>query len=85
MKAGPKLIGVAFIERNEVRDEQVLRPRVRGVGPALAIATVTISGPYNAKGAGDTPARQRVFVCRPATAAEEIPCARRVLSTRALA
>src|SRR5438132_6407294 len=93
MKAGPKLIGVAFIERNEVRDEQVLRPRARGVGPALGIATVTISGPYNAKGPGDTPARQRIFVCRPASAAEdrlrrsgnaaeaESPCARRILST----
>ena len=81
MKAGPRLIGVTFIERNEVRDEQVLRPRARGVGPALAIATVTISGPYNAKGAGDTPARQRIFVCRPATSADETPCARRILST----
>ena len=81
VKAGPRLIGVTFIERDEVRDEQVLRPRARGVGPALAVGAVTISGPYNAKGPGDTPARQRIFVCRPASAVEEAPCARRILST----
>ena len=82
VKAGPRIIGVTFLERNEVRNEQVLRPRTRGVGPALAVETVTISGPYNAKGPGDTPSRQRIFVCRPASAAEaEGPCARRILST----
>jgi Protein of unknown function (DUF1592)/Protein of unknown function (DUF1588)/Protein of unknown function (DUF1585)/Protein of unknown function (DUF1587)/Protein of unknown function (DUF1595)/Planctomycete cytochrome C len=81
VKAGPRLIGVTFLERNEVRDELVLRPRMRGLGPALALGTVTLSGPYNAKGPGDTPTRRRIFVCRPASAAEEEPCARRILST----
>ena len=36
-KAGPRAIGVAFLERSELRDEQVLRPRLRGAGPALAL------------------------------------------------
>jgi hypothetical protein len=81
IKAGPRTIGVTFLERNEVRDEQVLRPRMRGIGPALAIGTVTISGPYNVTGPGDTPTRRRIFVCRPASAADEAPCARRILST----
>src|SRR6185369_8679777 len=31
-----------------------------------AIAQVSITGPYAAKAAGDTPARRRIFVCRPA-------------------
>lgn len=80
LKAGPRLIGVTFLERNEVRDDEVLRPRMRGYGPRLAIDTVTISGPDNAKGSGDTPSRKRIFVCRPATPAEEEPCARRIIS-----
>ena len=42
---------------------------------------MTISGPYNAKGPGDTASRERIFVCRPAAAAEEDACARRILST----
>ena len=41
--------------------------------------------PASAYGAdsGDTPARRRIFVCRPAAAADETPCARRILSTLA--
>ncbi|MGA3235771.1 MAG: DUF1592 domain-containing protein [Bryobacteraceae bacterium] len=79
VKAGPRVIGVTFIERDEVRDEEVLRPRLRSTGPELAVEMVTISGPYNAKGPGDTPSRQRIFVCRPVSASEEAPCAQRIL------
>jgi hypothetical protein len=81
MKSGQHLIGVTFVERNEIRDEETLRPRMRGRGTQIAIASVTISGPYDVTGAGDTPSRRRIFVCRPATAADELPCARRILST----
>jgi hypothetical protein len=52
-------------------------------GGKPAVASVTISGPYQAKGAGDTPSRGRIFVCTPGSAAEEEPCARRILSNLA--
>jgi len=80
VKAGPRLIGVAFIEKDEVRDEEVLRPRLRAAGAEIGVGVVTISGPYNAKGPGDTLSRKRIFVCRPAPASEEDSCARRILS-----
>jgi hypothetical protein len=94
LKAGPKLIGVAFVQRSDVRDEGTLRPRMRSRGTQPAINSVTISGPYNATAPGDSPSRRRIFVCRPASAqgsggagsastAEELPCARRILSTLA--
>jgi mono/diheme cytochrome c family protein len=83
LKAGPKLIGVAFVQRTEARDEATLRPRMRSRGTQPAINSVTISGPYNATGGGDSPSRRRIFVCRPAASAEELPCARRILSTLA--
>jgi len=41
---------------------------------------VTISGPYNITGPGDTPSRARIFVCRPATKQDEEPCARTILA-----
>jgi mono/diheme cytochrome c family protein len=83
LKAGPKLIGVAFVQRTEARDEATLRPRMRSRGTQPAINSVTISGPYNATAGGDSPSRRHIFVCRPASAAEELPCARRILSTLA--
>ncbi len=83
LKAGPKVIGVAFVQRTEARDEATLRPRMRSRGTQPAINSVTISGPYKATGGGDTPSRRRIFVCKPASAAEEPACARRILSTLA--
>jgi cytochrome c553 len=81
LKAGPKLIGVAFVQRTDARDESTLRPRMRSRGTQPAINSVTISGPYDVTGRGDSPSRRRIFVCRPSSAAEELPCARRILST----
>ena len=46
-----------------------------------AIQQVSITGPYAAKGAGDTPSRRRIFVCRPAEPSQEDACARQILST----
>ena len=83
VKAGPKLIGVAFVQRTEARDESTLRPRMRSRGTQPAINSVTISGPYNAKAGGDSPSRRRIFVCKPSSIAEELRCARRILSTLA--
>jgi hypothetical protein len=45
------------------------------------LARIEIAGPYNATGAGDTPSRQRIFVCKPTGAADEAPCASRILYT----
>ena len=81
LKAGPKLIGVSFVQRSEARDEATLRPRMRSRGTQPAIASVTISGPYNVTAPGDSPSRRRIFVCRPSGPADELPCARRILST----
>ena len=65
VKAGPRLIGVTFVQKTEALDEATLHPRQRSRGTQPAIAAVTIRGPYNATGPGDTPSRQRIFTCRP--------------------
>jgi len=83
LTAGPKLVGVSFVQRTEARDEATLRPRTRSRGTQPALASVTISGPYTATGPGDSPSRRRIFVCRPSSAADEDRCATRILSTLA--
>jgi hypothetical protein len=42
-----------------------------------------VEGPYNVTGVSETPTRERLFVCRPASATEESACAERVLSSLA--
>ena len=44
------------------------------------MGSLVISGPYRITGQGVTPSRDRIFVCRPSTAADEMPCARIILS-----
>lgn len=83
VKAGPRLIGVTFVQKTEALDEATLHPRQRSRGTQPAIAAVTIRGPYNSTGPGETPSRQRISTCRPANAAAEPACAKQILSTLA--
>jgi mono/diheme cytochrome c family protein len=46
----------------------------------IAIASLLIGGPYDGHVPVDSPSRQLLFVCHPAAAAEEIPCATKILS-----
>ena len=88
---GPHDIGVTFYKQPTPLVEQVREvfenPTIAnnvGVGGRMpTVTTVTIVGPYSPTGSGETPSRQRLFTCRPATAAEETPCAATILSTLA--
>jgi hypothetical protein len=44
------------------------------------VYSVEIRGPFNPTGLSTTPSRERIFSCRPASAAEERPCAESILS-----
>ena len=77
--AGVHTLGAALIPRD--RSAGVDEVYSIGAGGPLAVSSMVIAGPYNAAGVGDTPARKRIFVCQPARAAEELPCAKKILST----
>jgi mono/diheme cytochrome c family protein len=66
-KAGPRTIGVALVKRTVAPEG--LTPAYLPVGNIsfriTGIGAVEIEGPFNAAGLGDTPSRQRIFVCRP--------------------
>jgi mono/diheme cytochrome c family protein len=80
--AGLHRIGVAFVERSYAQSDSPLQPIA--MLPEMErypnIPGFEVSGPFNVSGVGETPSRQRIFVCRPAAQAEEAPCARRILS-----
>ena len=94
--AGPRDLGVTFIQNASSLLETERQPlqshfnETRHPRLTPAIYQVTITGPYEAKGANDTPSRQRIFVCRPGAAnpgeaaadvAEAEACATEILST----
>ncbi len=98
VSAGPHDIGVTFINDSSSLLEAQRQPQLarfnerRHPRTAPAVDQVSVSGPYAAKGAHDSPSRRRIFVCRPASAltspnatagkpADEETCARTILST----
>jgi hypothetical protein len=85
--AGPHDVSVTFLRNSPSLLETARQPlqahfnerRHPRITPA--VSQVSITGPYAAKGAGDTPSRRRIHVCQPAGPREEDACARQILST----
>ncbi len=90
--AGPHVVSVAFVRRF-TEPEGVLQPRQSIFAVAVnemrdgnaAVEHVAVGGPYSSTGPGDTPARQALFTCRPASdaTADEEACAQEILSSLA--
>jgi len=88
VKAGMRTIALAFEARHWEADELFLPPV--GVSNKLtedrdgnvAVASVEIGGPYDLTPPEDTASRRKIFVCRPAGAADE-RCATTILTTLA--
>jgi hypothetical protein len=89
VKAGPQTVTVAFLKKTLAPVEDLVEPFERSTfDPSDPkglphVLSVSIGGPFEAKGSGDTPSRRRIFTCHPTTASEEIPCARKIISTLA--
>ena len=88
VKAGAHAVGASFV-RKIGEGTQRLRPFLRSSAGTYDstgrphIETLTIAGPFNPLGPGDTPSRERIFSCRPKTAADEDACATKILTTLA--
>ena len=82
--AGPHTIGVAVVDRQRgagVDDAYSdFRSANNGFNVGGGVQNVSIMGPYSPTGTGDTPSRKRVLTCKPASAADEVTCARSSLS-----
>jgi mono/diheme cytochrome c family protein len=81
--AGPHKIGVTFIARSYAESDEVLFAFRPGIGEERIprVASVEVVGPFNPVGLSDTPSRQRIFICHPANASAELPCATKIIST----
>ena len=51
-----------------------------GITSLPHLEQLVVGGPRNPTGVSDTPSRQKIFVCRPAVAAEELPCAEEIIT-----
>jgi hypothetical protein len=87
VSAGPHTLGVTFPKKPSLILETARQPYEAHFNyyrhPRLqpAVYEISIIGPYNPAGAGDTPSRRRVFSCQPASQKDEDGCARKIFST----
>jgi hypothetical protein len=86
--AGPHDVGVTFFRRNRAPSDEPLQLHERhhdlqDMNGLPIIDQVTVTGPFDPTGPGDTPSRQKIFTCRPETPAREDGCARTILTALA--
>ena len=89
VRAGEHRLSAAFIRKMDGPYEDLIRPNdwsltgtetSYGTTSLPHIMSLTVEGPYNTTGVSEFDARRRVFSCRPTSAAEELPCAREIVS-----
>lgn len=89
--AGSHRVSAAFIQRFVGPVDDLMAPightladttigRAYGVTTAPHLQFFSINGPHAVTGVSDTPSRRRIFVCRPVRAADELVCAREIVS-----
>jgi mono/diheme cytochrome c family protein len=94
--AGARRVSAAFLREFEGVEDDLIKPVEHTladtqIGLGYGVTTVphlrnfSIAGPVNAKGVSQNPTRNAVASCRPATPADEVPCARRILERVATA
>jgi hypothetical protein len=82
--AGMHEIGATFLKDTLLQEGIIDRIREDNVQTYFeGVATITVAGPINATGPGDTVTRDKIFICRPTGRADEEACAERILSNLA--
>ncbi len=92
VKAGERSVGVTFlattyvpnVDLNHHYHRSILDDNlVDGFTFTPQVSSVTIAGPYDGVRPKETPSRDKVFICQPSSTTDEMPCARKILTTLA--
>ena len=94
VKAGPQNISVSFLVTTSGPVEDFVMPfqqsladlstgHIPGLTALPHLRDVGISGPYHATGVSETVSRRKIFLCRPSSTNEEVPCAKKIISVLA--
>jgi hypothetical protein len=79
--AGAHKVAVTFIHRTFAESDDKLYSQIGSGGQdrVLRVGSFEIKGPFNPTGLSDTASRDKIFICHPQSAAEELPCAGRII------
>ena len=85
--AGTHSITAYTILRSHAQRDALVKPFIKTTIDGLDITgdpsvdRLSIEGPFQQTGPGETASRKKIFTCRPANAQDELPCARAILTT----
>lgn len=79
--AGQHKVAVTFLRRSYAESDERVRPNTLDGGQQRvpAVHALQIKGPVKVTGLSDSLSRRKIFICKPATPAEETPCAQRII------
>ncbi|MDX1562832.1 MAG: DUF1592 domain-containing protein, partial [Gammaproteobacteria bacterium] len=85
VEAGQHEVTVAFVRRNSAHSQEPLELHTRdqdlqNMNGVPLVDYVTIIGPHDATGPGQTASRERIFSCMPVAQADELRCAEEIFS-----
>jgi hypothetical protein len=80
VKAGTHSLVAAFLKDTILPEGIIVKPRdaqtfFEGIG------TISVAGPFNVQGPGDTASREKIFICHPTAQADEQPCAEKIIAS----
>jgi mono/diheme cytochrome c family protein len=88
-RAGQRPVTAAFLQKSSALGGWRLQPFLRSTLIATDhlglphVENMTVSGPFNASGPGDTPSRRQIFLCRPKGDADNARCAQTIVAALA--
>ena len=86
VKAGVHAVSADVILRSHAIKDDVVKPFLRTTVDGLDITgdpsvdRLTVEGPFDSTGVSETASRRRIFICHPASAQDELPCAKKILT-----
>jgi hypothetical protein len=84
VKAGTRELAATFLKDTLIKEGIIERVRDDVVQTYFeGVGSITVAGPFNVQGPGETVTRGKIFVCHPSGAAEEQACAKKILSNLA--
>jgi hypothetical protein len=81
VKAGNRTLVATFL-KDSVKPEGILL-RNRDTAFFEGVGSISVAGPFNVQGPGDTASRAKIFLCHPSTQVQEEPCAEKILQNLA--
>jgi hypothetical protein len=89
VKAGTHTITAGTVLKSNALRDDLIKPFIRTTVDGLdimgdpSVDRLTVEGPLNQTGSGDTPSRRKIFICKPASQKDDMNCANRILSSLA--